>query len=266
MMSPKEALRGLKNGFQFYISNHRDRLLLEWRLKHRKRLLKFRDLHRGCSCFIIGNGPSLNRMDLSLLKGRYLFGLNKVHLLLERGDLDLSYHVAVNPLVIEQSIREFELLRCPSFISFGAARKLTRGVDHLHMLATNSYFPTPYSFYPDPLRPISEGYTVTYVAMQLAFYMGFEKVFLVGVDHNFKVVGKPNEEQRLSGEDPNHFDPRYFSDMNWHLPDLESSELSYHLARYFYNRSGREILDATVGGNLQIFPKISYEEALALSK
>jgi len=266
MMSPKEALRYLKNGIQFYVSNYQDRLLVEWHLRHRRRLLKFSDLHRGDSCFIIGNGPSLNKMDLSLLKGRHVFGLNKIHLLQERVDLDLSYHVAVNSLVIEQSIREFEALNCPSFLSFGAARELTRGDDHIHMLATDSYFQTPYSFYVDPLRPISEGYTVTYVALQLAFYMGFSRVFLIGVDHSFKSVGNPNEEQVLNGDDQNHFDPRYFSNMKWHLPDLEASELSYCLARWFFSRAGREIFDATVDGRLQVFPKISYQQALAMSQ
>ena len=262
-MKVTEAFRCVKHGLQFLAGNYDNRLLVEWHLKHRRRLLKFRNVHQGESCFIIGNGPSLNKMDLSLLKGRHTFGLNKVHLLLEKFDLQLSYHVAVNSLVIEQCVREFEALSCPSFLSFGAARDFTRKSDHIHMLATDSHFHTPYSFYTDPLQPISEGYTVTYVALQLAFYMGFEKVFLIGVDHNFKVAGTPNEEQRLSGEDENHFDPRYFSDMKWHLPDLESSELSYHLARYFYGRAGRQVLDATVNGKLQIFPKVSYREALA---
>ena len=43
----------------------------------------------------------------------------------------------------------------------------------------------------------SEGYTVTYYALQLAFAMGFQNVFLVGVDHSFKQTGKPNEKQRM---------------------------------------------------------------------
>lgn len=242
-----------------------NRFLAEWYLKHRSRLLKFENRHAGESCFIIGNGPSLNHMDLSLLKGRCTFGLNKVHLLKERFNLDISYHVAVNSLVIEQCIREFEALSCHSFLAYGAARNVTHGRDHIHFLATDSNFPTPYSFYQSPLQPISEGYTVTYVAMQLAFFMGFNKLFLIGVDHNFKVSGNPNDEQMLYGEDKNHFDPHYFSNMKWHLPDLEASELSYRLALWFYSRAGRMIYDSTVDGKLQIFPKISYQQALEMS-
>lgn len=92
--------------------------------------------------------------------------------------------------------------------------------------------------------------------------MGFKRVFLIGVDHNFAQTGKPNESQVMQGDDPNHFHPDYFKGMNWHLADLEGSETFYMLAKHIYERSGRNIYDATIGGNLNIFPKILYEEAL----
>jgi len=253
----KKSLLGLKviNSYKYY---------LHWYLRHSKRLLKFKDIHRGESCFIIGNGPSLNKMDLSPLRDRHTFGLNKIYLMFDRVDLNLSYHVAVNSLVIEQSIREFEALKCPSFLSYGGAHKVIQNLDHIYLLATDGYFSAQCSFYKDLSKPITEGYTVTYVAMQIAYYMGFKTVYLIGVDHNFKTTDKPNEEQLLTGEDHNHFDPRYFSNKQWHLPDLEASELSYHLAKFFYNRDGRQIFDATVDGKLNIFPKISYKQALAM--
>jgi len=84
----------------------------------------------------------------------------------------------------------------------------------------------------------------------------------VGVDHNFVARGTPNEKQFMTGPDLNHFDPDYFSGQEWQLPDLEGSELAYRMAQFFFRRDGREIFDATVGGNLDIFPKITYEEAL----
>ncbi|WP_084154110.1 6-hydroxymethylpterin diphosphokinase MptE-like protein [Citrifermentans bremense] len=243
-----------------------NRLYLQWYFRHSRRLSRFKDIHRGEDCFIIGNGPSLNKMDLSLLNDYHTFGMNKIYLLFDRVDLVLDYHVAVNDLVIKQSAEEFESLGCPSFLSFGAAQGIVRELEHIYLLATDSYFPAPYSFYRELQQPITEGYTVTYVAMQLAYYMGFQNVFLVGVDHSFKAVGAPNEEQLLSGEDQNHFDPRYFSQKQWHLPDLEASELSYRLAKFFYDRDGRQIHDATVDGKLQIYDKVSYEQALKMCK
>lgn len=251
----------IKRGVSFFKKNKN---LLEWHYIHSKRLIQFNNIHNNESCFIIGNGPSLNKMDLSLLKDYHTFGLNKIFLIFDKVDLNLTYHVAVNPLVIKQSIIEFEQLKCPSFLSYETAHKLTYNSDNIYFLATDSQFPVQYSFYSDILQPITEGYTVTYVAMQIAFYMGFKNVFLIGVDHNFKASGQPNEEQFLTGEDRNHFDPRYFSNKQWHLPDLEASELSYHLAKFFFNRAGRQIFDATVDGKLEIFPKISYDQALRI--
>jgi len=115
-------------------------------------------------------------------------------------------------------------------------------------------------------KPIYEGVTVTFVALQLAYYMGFKRVFLVGVDHNFKQTGNPHEKQVMEGDDPNHFDPNYFAGKEWHLADLKGSELSYHLANYAYHRTGRKVYDATVGGKLEIFDKISFEKALEIAE
>ena len=55
-----------------------------------------------------------------------------------------------------------------------------------------------------------EGATVTYVALQLAFHMGFQQVFLVGVDHHFTTQGQANQTVVSEGDDPNHFSPAYF--------------------------------------------------------
>ncbi len=155
-------------------------------------------------------------MDLKPLKSYHTFGLNKIYLIFDRVDLDLSYHVAVNPLVIEQSAKEFEALSCPSFLPYRAARNLVSYLEHIYFIATGGFF----SFQDEITREINEGYTVTYVAMQIAYYMGFSKIFLIGVDHNFKAIGNPNEKQFLQGKDINHFDPNYFKNKEWHLPDL----------------------------------------------
>jgi hypothetical protein len=61
------------------------------------------------------------------------------------------------------------------------------------------------------------------------------------------------------GEDPNHFDPRYFGKgFRWQLPDLETSEIAYRMARRAYEQAGRRVLDATIGGKLTVFPKVEY--------
>ena len=115
-------------------------------------------------------------------------------------------------------------------------------------------------FAASPTWRIWEGATVTYVAMQLAYYMGFTRVILIGVDHSFATQGKPHSTVISTGDDPNHFDSQYFGKgFQWQLPDIETSESHYILARNYYETHNREILDATVGGKLTVFPKVSYD-------
>ena len=251
-------IKYLKKQIKARIIYYNDPLFCKWYLKYAPKLEQFKDKHKGEDCFIIGNGPSLRRMDLRPLKDYYTFGLNKIYLLFNKVDLNLSYHVAVNKLVIEQSAEEFENLSCPSFLTYKTAHSLIRPLKHIFYIYTGG----PYTFHKDLMQKISEGYTVTFVAMQIAYYMGFQRVFLIGVDHNFQAAGKPNEKQLLKGKDQNHFDPNYFSGKEWQLPDIEASELSYHHARFQFQRFERQILDATVDGKLTIFPNISYDQAL----
>ena len=239
-----------------------DRDYLEWRLKYSKVLKKYKNIHSGADCFIVGNGPSLNKIDLGLLNRYYTFGLNKIYLMFDKTEFRPSYHVAVNPLVIEQSVKEFEGLSCDTFLSYRPSRHIIKKHEHINFIMTGG----PVAFSQDLVGEINEGWTVTYVAMQIAFYMGFKNIFLIGVDHNFVVNGEPNEKQLLTDSDVNHFDPNYFGGKLWHLPDLEGSELSYRLAKFFFERDGRCISDATIGGKLQIFPKISFEDALRVCK
>jgi hypothetical protein len=100
---------------------------------------------------------------------------------------------------------------------------------------------------------------VTYVALQLAYFMGFEQVILIGVDHSFSTKGKPNTTVTSQGNDPDHFNERYFGKgFRWQLPDLVTSERAYLCARQAYEDAGREVLDATVGGKLNTFLKVDY--------
>jgi len=198
-------------------------------------------------------------MDLERLNGHYLFGMNKIQMIFEQVPLDLSYHVCVNPLVIEQSLEDFRKLDCPSFLAYRDVTMNLPPSEPFYYLSTGN---APFGFSETILVHVFEGWTVTYVALQIAYYMGFERVFLVGVDHNFKVEGKPNEKQLLEEDDSNHFAPGYFKGHQWQLPDLEGSEIAYRMAKFFFERDGRQVIDATVEGKLQVFPKIDYDEAL----
>jgi hypothetical protein len=111
---------------------------------------------------------------------------------------------------------------------------------------------------------VDGGSTVTYTALQFAYFMGADPIILVGVDHSFDKTGGSSEYERRVGPDVNHFDPNYFSSgTTWGLPNLSGSETDYRRAHLAFQRNGRRILDATIDGKLTEFPKISIDEALA---
>ena len=221
-----------------------------------RRLGQFRNRHKGQRCVIIGNGPSLNKMDLSFLENEITFGMNRIFLLFDKWKFRPTYYVSVNPLVIEQSAEDIRQIDAPKFLSHKGIPFFNEPGDINFLRSVPQWF-----FSKDPRNGICEGWTVTYVAMQLAYFMGFDEVILIGVDHHFVTQGDPNKEVVSEGDDPNHFHPGYFGKgTRWHLPDLERSEGSYQMAKQAFEAENRRILDATVDGKLAIFPKADYRE------
>jgi hypothetical protein len=226
-----------------------------WRVESRRELRQYHNKHRGERCFIVGNGPSLKQMDLSSLKKETTFGMNRIYMAFEEMGFATSYYLSMNDLVVEQCAADIQALRMPRFISWRGRRWVARqpGLNFIYSTYTGP------GFTPDITGRVWESATVSYVALQLAFYMGFSTVYLIGVDHNFVTQGKPNTTVVSQGDDPNHFNPGYFGKgFRWQLPDLETSEIGYRLARDAFHAAGRQVLDATVGGKLQIFPKVDY--------
>jgi hypothetical protein len=235
--------------------------LLEWYLgtrgrQSRERLRSYKDRHLGERCFILGNGPSLRETDLSLLRNEATFGLNRIYLLFGKNGFSTTYLVSVNELVIQQCASELASLPCPKFFSWRARSYIEFTPSTAFLLLRRGP-----AFGVDVTKGIWTGTTVTYVAMQLAYYMGFQKVVLIGVDHSFTTKGKPHTTVLSKGDDLDHFDRRYFGKgFRWQLPDLDTSEVAYRVAKSQFQQDGREIVDATIGGQLDIFPKVKYKD------
>ena len=240
-------------------ARHRLAGVLSPRLAESSRMLaEMRNRHAGERCFILGNGPSLRHTDLSLLRGETTFGLNRIYLNFEKMGYSTTYYVAVNTLVIEQCAGEIMSLAVPRFITWRARRWLVRDPQIVFM---DTDYTEPATFSKDVSGRVYEGSTVTYIALQLAFHMGFDQVVLVGVDHSFESSGQPNATVISEGNDRDHFSPDYFGrGFRWQLPDLTASERAYEMAKRAFEAEGRSIVDATIDGKLQVFPKMEYSE------
>jgi hypothetical protein len=180
-------------------------------------------------------------------------------LLRKKLGFDPTFYCCVNKNVIEQFAEEIENVQSIKFLSSYGKGKI----------ANNGR-----TFFMDSVQAIGfskdienqhwhEGWTVTYCAMQLAYYLGFSEVLLIGVDHSFVQNGPPNKTVEAKEADQNHFHPDYFGPgVKWQFPDLERSEQHYKIAKDVYEKDSRRIYDATVEGKLEIFPKINLESSL----
>ena len=194
-------------------------------------------------CIVIGNGPSLNDVPLEFLEKYDTFGSNRIYT-----HFTPTFYVSVNPLVIEQCLEDIKAVKSEEKFISSAFSVAVPGSTPLY--STNMPI-----FSRNPLERVYEGFTVTFVSLQLAFYYEYDPVLLVGVDHRYKYSGNPNEEQVFQGDDPNHFDPNYFKGMKWNLPDLARSEQAYKMAETVYSHEGRRIINLGPDSALNVFAK-----------
>lgn len=226
-----------------------------WRRDTIRRIAGLKNKYQGERCFIMGNGPSLRVTDLSRLKNEYTIGSNRIYLGFPDMGFPTSFYLSVNDLVIEQCASEIQALTMPKFVSW-RARKWLHPDENLYFIHTTY---TGARFAKDAAERLWEGGTVTYTALQMAYHLGFSQIILIGVDHTYVTQGKPNQTVVSQGDDPNHFDPGYFGKgFRWQLPDIQAWDTSYGMARRVIEEEGREVLDATIGGKLQVFKKVAY--------
>ena len=213
---------------------------------------------------IVGNGPSLNITPLDDFKSAPSIGMNKIDLLYDKYEWRPNFVVCVNNLVVKQHWQKMLDSKVPIFLGWKCRWMLpfrARSSFNFFNLSPESLFQSDFS------QIVGSGSTVTYTALQLAFYIGADPVIIVGVDHSFKVDGEPQEIQKRKTDDVNHFHPDYFEKgQYWGVPNLVESEKEYELARNAFEQDGRRIFDATVGGRLNVFEKINIKEAIKLLK
>jgi hypothetical protein len=114
--------------------------------------------------------------------------------------------------------------------------------------------------------------SVTNCSLQIAAFMGFKEIYLLGVDLNYedhKSVKKENKRDWTSqkDDDPNHFDPRYFGKgTKYHHPRLDETFKKWEEAKIFFDKIEVKIYNATVGGKLEVFPRVNLTDVLNLTE
>jgi len=214
----------------------------------------FDGVHKGETCIVIGNGPTLRDVPAGFLDKYPTFGTNRIYLL---DGFEPCYYVAVNSLVLTQFGDDIARLMSGSvkFVAERFAKDIPDAVPVRRSPVESFSF--------DPRTGMYEGWTVTYVCLQLAYFMGFTRVYLVGLDHRYKVPAGTSGGIQLigTGPDVNHFSNGYFAAATlWHSPDLAKSARAYDIARKVYQADRREIINLTPGSALDVFDKMALED------
>lgn len=233
--------------------------------KNERELLKLKDKHKGERCFIIGNGPSLNEIDLTKLKDEVTFGVNAIYTNVDKMGFMPTYYVVEDIFVAEDRSEEINTFK-GSIKFFGNYFRycLDESDDVLWLNVRFRYdeyknFP---HFSKNALRQVWTGGTVSYLNLQLAYYMGFSEVYLIGFDHNYKIpkdVEIKGTEILSLGDDVNHFNKDYFGKgKRWHDPRLDRMEMAYKNAKVAFDADNRTVYNATPGSKLEVFKRKEY--------
>ncbi len=199
------------------------------------------------TALVICNGPSLNDIPIEFLDKYPTFGSNRIYL---RYVPDI--YACVNPLVIQQYKDEINQMNCTKFIRESHKYLIPDSIGLKKGMADR--------FSTNALEWINEGWTVTFVLLQLAYHYNFTKIGIVGMDHRYSFSGNPNEKLTATGNDTNHFDPSYFSNgAYWNAPDLVRSEKSYELAKKAFETAGRRIVNLTKNSAYEGFEKEDWQ-------
>lgn len=211
---------------------------------------RFANCHRGETALIVGNGPSLNQTPLEQLASKYItFGSNRIYEL----PFTPVYYCIVDELMLKACL--------PLPEDFHPVEKFMRA--EAKDPTNNPIYPVNVSgFSPDCANFVVIGGTVSYVLLQLAFYMDFQTVLMVGIDHHYPKSGKLEEGLHFVAgkDDPDHFKtkdgkPYFQQGKKYSAPALESTRQSYATANLFYKKFGKRIINLTPGTHLDVLEK-----------
>ena len=229
-------------------------------------LKKFKNIHKGERCFIIGTGPSLTTDDLELLKGEICFGSNRIFEIYPRTSWRPTYYVNQDYPLLKKYPREIHELT-PKAMFFPIDVQPAYGdlpMANFFVLRHKDFYPGDAEFSENLHHYMGQGFTVTYGAMQLARYMGFSEVYLLGIDHNYSISLNEKGIPVMNEGAQDYFKGSKASNQGLNLPRVVESTVAYMTARKYADKhSNFAIYNATRGGKLEAFERVKLEDVLA---
>lgn len=224
-----------------------------------------KDKFKGERIFIIGNGLSLNRMPLYLLEGEHIMAFNRFNLMFERLGWRPDFYMVTDDLVVKDMYEQInkEILPEVSYAFFPDIHPSNVEFDKYIEHRNNVYWlNTDKPEFRDDLPRCGINKTVVNAGIQVAAFLGFSEIYLIGVDMSFgeqKVKKLNSRDWEADDNDPNHFDPRYFGKgRKYHNPTVDEMLEKFEWAKNYFEKRGVSIYNAGAGGNLEVFPRVDF--------
>ena len=238
------------------------------------RIAAMRNRYLGKRCFILGNGPSLKKMNLDFIKDEITIGSNGIYHTF--ADMGFSTSFLLFEDIEQTELRSPDIRGVKGPIKMAAlynAYCISKDENTLFFNAPRSHRSDYYwdkDLYPQFSRDFASvvhlGGTITYVALQLAYHLGCNPVYLIGVDHNYGKLPElfPPGKIEITPENVHlvrqcHFDKNYYKigDLIG-VPHVDLQNQSYSLSNDEFKRIGRSVFNAGIQSQLDIFPKVEY--------
>jgi len=229
---------------------------------------KVRDMCKGQRCFVIGNGPSLNNQDLSLLADETTIVMNHFNKnpILKRWQP--TFYCAADP---EEYLRGFisrgmlkGIEAQEYFFNINTRQMLSelhildpKRVYYLMITTGIAFLDWPVDDYPlDLTASLPAMPTTAHMAILVAIFLGCTPIYLIGLDHDYLAHRSVDR----------HFYPVPEGEMNlldrtykMVMKDCIYMWNGYEVLKTVAERRGQQIFNATKGGFLDVFPRVSYE-------
>lgn len=224
-----------------------------------------KDKYRGKRCFIIGNGPSLTLNDLEALKNEFTFGANKIYTLFDKTEWRPNAYVCVDREALRNGHETIEKIKGQYKFIEQYGKKYFKGTKkNIYYCYSYAPFNIRYAINPifsdDISNGMWSGQTVTFSAMQIAVYMGFKEIYLIGVDHHYRKT--INEKGQITVDSTVQDYSSLIDDGGLGIQYIDGVSKAYKSAYIFCKEKGITIKNATRGGKLEIFDRVNLEDIL----
>ncbi len=219
-----------------------DRKKTKEELNDRKKNIKYKDIHKGKRCFILGNGPSLRNVDLKLLKDEYVFTVNNFSQVENYREVKTNFHIWADYSFFDMRddqkynmndiMENYHLIAKENPICFFpyearlfVKKNMLDEVLDVNYFSCYAQVENNKMIHYDISKYITGFSTVVQYAIVIALYMGFKEIYLLGCDST-NVVSLLNCAMNISNEnmhayDDDDVDVRYKKLLeNWKMTDI----------------------------------------------